>query len=62
MTDRQIDSPHVRSALRSLARVGVKALRYSAGGFTVAELRDLAADLAEITIALLAATDADGEG
>ena len=62
MTDRKIDSPHVRSALRSLARVGVKALRYSAGGFTVAELRDLAADLAEITIALLAATDADGEG
>jgi hypothetical protein len=62
MSDRKIDSPHVRSALRSLARVGVKALRYSAGGFTVAELRDIAADLAEITIALLAATDTDGEG
>ena len=62
MTDRKIDSPAARAALRSLARVGVKALRYSAGGFTVAELRDIAADLAEITIALLAATDADGEG
>lgn len=53
----------VRAALRTLARVGVKALRYSVGGFTTAELRDLAADVAEIAIALLAATDdADGEG
>ena len=52
----------VRAALRTLTKVGVKALRYSAGGFTVAELRDLAADVAEIAIALLAATDIDGEG
>jgi Holliday junction resolvase len=62
MTDRKIDSPAARSALRSLARVGVKALRYSAGGFTSAELRDIAADLAEITIALVEAIAADGEG
>ena len=62
MSDRKIDSPHVRSALRSLARVGVKALRYSAGGFTSAELRDIAADLAEITIALVEAIADDGEG
>ena len=62
MTDRKIDSPAARAALRSLARVGVKALRYSAGALTVAEVRDLAADVAEIAIALLAATDADGEG
>lgn len=62
MTAPKIDSIHARAALRTLARVGVKALRYSAGGFTSAELRDLAADVAEIAIALLAATDADDEG
>ena len=62
MTDRKIDSPAARSALRSIASVGVKALRYSAGGFTSAELRDIAADLAEITIALVEAIAADGEG
>ena len=62
MTDRKIDSPAARAALRSLARVGVKALRYSAGGFTSAELRDIAAHLAEITTALVEAIDADGEG
>jgi hypothetical protein len=62
MSDRKIDSPHLRAALRNLARVGVKALRYSVGGYSPAEIRDLAADVAEIALDLLSAADDSGEG